>query len=58
MFWYGLMKEIQKRTKALGSSPDGSALMSKETRSRYISTTKWGIRQYLCICKIYAGGVI
>ena len=54
-----IMKEIRRRTRVVGSFPDGySAMMSVGARLRYISTTKWETRQYLCTCKIYEQGVI
>ena len=54
-----IMKEIRRRTRVVGSFPDGySAMMLVGARLRHISTTKWGTRQYLCTCKIYEQGVI
>ncbi len=53
-----IMKEIRRRTRVVGSFPDGySAMMLVGARLRHISTTKWGTRQYLCTCKIYERGV-
>ncbi len=53
-----IMKEIRRRTRVVGSFPDGySAMMLVGARLRHISTTKWGTRQYLRTCKIYEGGV-
>ena len=54
-----IMKEIRRRTRVIGSFPDGnSALMMVGARLRHISTTKWGTRQYLNTCKLYEPGVM
>ena len=54
-----IMKEIRRRTRVVGSFPDGnSALMLVGARLRHISTTKWGTRQYMNTCKLYDGGVL
>ena len=46
-----IMKEIRRRTRVVGSFPDGySAMMLVGARLRHISATKWGTRQYLS-CK-------
>ena len=51
-----IMKEIRRRTRVVGSFPDGhSAMMLVGARLRHISTTKWGTRQYMNICKLYEG---
>lgn len=43
-----LMREIRRRTRVVGSFPDGeSAVMLAAARLRHISGTKWGIRRYL-----------
>jgi putative transposase len=43
-----IMKEIRRRTRVVGSFPDGnSALMLVAARLRHIAGTKWGLRQYL-----------
>lgn len=43
-----IMKEIRRRTRVVGSFPDGeSALMLASGRLRHIAGTKWGIRRYL-----------
>jgi len=43
-----IMKEIRRRTRVVGSFPDGnSALMLVAARLRHIAGTKWGINQYL-----------
>ena len=53
-----IMKEIRRRTRVVGSFPDGySAMMLVGARLRHISTTKWGTRQYLA-CKMYAENVM
>ena len=53
-----IMKEIRRRTRVIGSFPDGySAMMLVGARLRHISTTKWGTRQYLA-CKTYETDVL
>ena len=53
-----IMKEIRRRTRVVSSFPDGySAMMLVGARLRHISTTKWGTRQYMNICKLYEGGI-
>ena len=53
-----IMKEIRRRTRVVGSFPDGySAMMLVGARLRHISTTKWGTRQYMNTCKLYEVGV-
>ena len=47
-----IMKEIRRRTRVVGSFPDGYSAMM-----RHISTTKWGTRQYMTTCKLYEGDV-
>ena len=43
-----IMKEIRRRTRVVGSFPDGnSALMLAAARLRHIAGTKWGLQQYL-----------
>ena len=43
-----LMREIRRRTRVVGSFPDGnSALMLAAARLRHISGTKWGVRKYM-----------
>jgi putative transposase len=43
-----IMKEIRRRTRVVGSFPDGnSALMLVSARLRHIAGTKWGLKQYL-----------
>ena len=47
-----IMKEIRRRTRVVGSFPDGySAMMLVGARLRHISTTKQGTRQHLA-CKM------
>ena len=53
-----IMKKIRRRTRVVGSFPDGySAIMLVGARLRHISTTKWGTRQYLA-CKTYETDVL
>lgn len=43
-----LMREIRRRTRVVGSFPDGnSALMLVAARLRHIASTKWGTTRYL-----------
>ena len=43
-----IMKEIRRRTRVVGSFPDGnSALMLVAARLRHIAGTKWGMNQYM-----------
>ena len=43
-----IMKEIRRRTRVVGSFPDGrSALMLASARLRHIAGTKWGTRRYM-----------
>lgn len=47
-----IMKEIRRRTRVVGSFPDGnSALMLVGARLRHITSTKWGTRPYIKIGK-------
>ena len=49
-----IMKEIRRRTRVVGSFPDGySAMMLVGARLSHLSTTKWGTRQYMNTCKLY-----
>ena len=42
------MKEIRRRTRVVGSFPDGeSALILVAARLRHIAGTKWGTKKYL-----------
>ena len=48
-----IMKEIRRRTRVVGSFPDGnSALMLVAARLRHIAGTKWGLQQYLKMDRI------
>ena len=43
-----IMKEIRRRTRVIGSFPDGeSALMIVSARLRHIASSKWSERKYL-----------
>jgi len=43
-----LMREIRRRTRAVGAFPDGqSALMLVAARLRHVAGTKWGAKRYL-----------
>jgi len=43
-----ILKEVRRRTRVVGSFPDGeSALMLVAARLRYITTTSWGSKRYL-----------
>lgn len=43
-----IMKEIRRRTRVVGSFPDGeSALMLVSARLRHIASSKWGTRKYM-----------
>lgn len=49
-----IMKEIRRRTRVVGSFPDGhSALMLATARLRHIAGTKWGLRQYMNMQHLY-----
>ncbi len=42
------MREIRRRTRAVGAFPDGkSALMLVAARLRYVAGPKWGQRRYM-----------
>jgi transposase-like protein len=50
-----LNREIKRRTRVVGTFPDGeSALMLVAARRRYDTGTKWGTRRYLCLDKLRA----
>ena len=43
-----LMKQIRRRTRVVGSFPDGhSALMLAAARLRHIAGTQWGLKRYM-----------
>jgi putative transposase len=43
-----VIKEIRRRTRVVGSFPDGnSALMLVTARLRYVASKKWGTRKYM-----------
>ena len=49
-----IMKEIRRRTRVVGSFPDGhSALMLTAARLRHITTTKWGTHKYLEMNRLF-----
>lgn len=49
-----VMKEIKRRTKVVGSFPDGrSALMLSAARLRHVAGTQWGTRKYLDMDRLY-----
>ena len=53
-----IMKEIRRRTRVVGSFPDGySVMMLVGARLRHLSTTKWGTRQCMNTCKLYGEDV-
>lgn len=48
-----IMKEIRRRTRVVGSFPDGeSALMLIGARLRHIAGTKWGMKKYMDMGKL------
>jgi putative transposase len=49
-----IMREIRRRTRVVGSFPDGhSALMLATARLRHIAGTKWGTKRYLNMHHLY-----
>jgi transposase-like protein len=49
-----IMREIRRRTRVVGSFPDGhSALMLATARLRYIAGTKWSSRRYMDMNHLY-----
>lgn len=49
-----IMREIRRRTRVVGSFPDGnSALMLATARLRHIAGTKWSTRRYLDMNHLY-----
>ena len=48
------MKEIRRRTRVVGSFPDGkSAQILVSARLRHIAGTKWGTTRYPCMERFY-----
>ena len=49
-----IMREIRRRTRVVGSFPDGhSALMLATARLRHIAGTKWATRRYMTMTHLY-----
>ena len=49
-----LMKEIRRRTRVVGSFPDGqSALMLAAARLRHVAGTKWGRKKYMNMDRLW-----
>ncbi len=49
-----LMREIRRRTRAVGAFPDGqSALMLAAARFKHVASSKWGTRRYLAMDELY-----
>jgi transposase-like protein len=49
-----LMREIRRRTRVVGEFPDGrSALMLVAARLRHVAGTKWGMRRYLDMNRLF-----
>lgn len=49
-----IMREIRRRTRVVGSFPDGhSALMLATARLRHIAGTKWATRRYMTMNHLY-----
>ena len=49
-----IMREIRRRTNVVGCFPDGkSALMLVSARLRHIAGTRWGIRRYLNMNRLF-----
>ena len=54
-----LMREIRRRTRVVGSFPDGkSALMLVAARLRHIASCKWGTVRYMDMDRIYGPGSV
>ena len=48
------MKEIRRRTRVVGSFPDGqSALMLAAARLRHVAGTKWGRKKYMNMDRLW-----
>ena len=51
-----IIREIRRRTRVAGCFPDGkSALMLVAARLRHITGTKWGVRRYINMDRLYQG---
>lgn len=49
-----IMREIRRRTRVVGSFPDGkSALMLVAARLRHITLTRWGVRKYMKMDRLF-----
>jgi len=49
-----IIREIRRRTRVVGCFPDGkSALMLVAARLRHITGTKWGVRRYINMDRLY-----
>lgn len=49
-----IMREIRRRTRVVGSFPDGkSALMLVSARLRHIAGTRWGMKRYMMMERLY-----
>jgi len=49
-----IMREIRRRTRVVGAFPDGAAaLMLVSARLRHIASSRWGIRHYLNMDRLY-----
>lgn len=50
----GILREIKRRTKAIGAFPDGqSALMLVCARLRHVAGTQWGANRYMNMDHLY-----
>lgn len=53
-----IMKEIRRRTRVVGSFPDGnSALMLVCARLRHVASSNWGIKRYLNMSLLVGGNL-
>lgn len=49
-----IMREIRRRTRDVGAFPDGnSALMLVAARLRHIAGTRWGLKRYLRMERLF-----
>ena len=54
-----VIKEIRRRTRVVGSFPDGnSALMLVTARLRYVASKKWGTRKYMNMDLLRGGDLV